>query len=80
MTAAARETPEMELMLGSRERTKWQEAKIMMKYVSLMSLHLLSQITSWNFFSDLPPVTMKTMSPLTSTMSCCGTTIHSPSF
>jgi hypothetical protein len=31
MTAAARETPEMEWKLGSWERTKWQEAKIMMK-------------------------------------------------
>ena len=31
MVAAANETPVMELKLGKWERTKWQEAKIMMK-------------------------------------------------
>jgi hypothetical protein len=31
MTAAAREMPEMESRLGSWERTKWTEEKIMMK-------------------------------------------------
>jgi hypothetical protein len=31
MTAAAREMPEMELKFGSCERTKWTDAKIMMK-------------------------------------------------
>lgn len=31
MTAAANDTMEMELKLGRCERTKWTEAKIMMK-------------------------------------------------
>ena len=36
MTAAAKDTPAIELKLGRWERTKWTEEKIMMKYVSFI--------------------------------------------
>lgn len=57
ITAAAKETPEIELKFGNCDSTKCTEAKIMMKYVSLIDLQL-GQTVSWNFFSDFPPVTM----------------------
>ncbi|KAJ0457247.1 hypothetical protein HanIR_Chr15g0771541 [Helianthus annuus] len=75
MTAAANDTPDIELKLGRCESTKWTEAKIMIQYVSFMSLQLSLQTRSWNFCKDFPPVTIYTMLVPTSTTSCCGTTM-----
>lgn len=41
MIAATRDTPEIELKLGRCESANWTEAKIIMKYVSLIDLQLL---------------------------------------
>lgn len=57
ITAAARDTPEMELKLGRWDSTKWTEAKIIMKKVNLIFLQL-SHTVSWNFCKDFPPVTI----------------------
>ena len=37
------------------------------------------QAKSWTFFNELPPVIMYTIFTPISTISCCGTTTHSPS-
>ena len=79
MTAAAKETPAMELKLGSWAKTKWTDAKIMIQNVRLIFGHD-SHTKSWNFINEVPPVTMYTMSTPTSTINCWGTTIHNPSF
>ena len=60
MTAAAKDTPVMELKSGRWDSTKWTEAKIIMKNVNLMFLQF-EHTVSWNFFNDVPPVTMYTM-------------------
>ena len=79
MTAAAKDTPAMELKLGRCESTKWTEAKIIMKKVNLIFLQL-GHTVLWNFCNEVPPVTMKTMFTAISTTSCWGTTIYRPSF
>lgn len=57
MNAAAKEIPEMEFRLGSKLSMKWQEPNIKMKYVVLIDFEF-GKADSWNFFNDLPPVTI----------------------
>lgn len=79
ITAAAKDTADMELRSGSWERKNWMAPKKQIQY-DVCIVAKLGKIISMNFSRHLPPVTMYTMSQPNWTINCCGTTIHNPSF
>nr|GMD33568.1 hypothetical protein CK203_077047 [Ipomoea batatas] len=65
--------------VGERHVSQGAEELEHSSYVLLMGVQE-GQMVSWNFLSEVPPVTMYTMFTPICTISCCGTTTYSPTF